>query len=294
MNTKLYQLELNQKLANCGMSYIFHLKDNRFFIIDGGYFTPGEEDRLYSFLCEKSGDEKPVIAGWFFSHAHQDHVGVFMLFVKKYLQDAVIENLYYNFQPMDFSKADDEWQKKFNDVATVKEFYRMAENEFKEIPVTILRRGDRFDISELKISVLYSQEQLYPEKASFNDYSTVIMIEVEGQKVLFLGDVHIKASAILMEHPEELVCDMVQVAHHGFNGATREVYAATKAKTALWPTPDFEMEPNKSREVNDAILNHLGFEEHYIGGEGTVEITFPYSLGEGKKYPKEFFDVTED
>ena len=294
MNTKLYQLELNQKLVNCGMSYIFHLKDDRFFIIDGGYFTPGEEDRLYSFLCERSQAEKPVIAGWFFSHAHQDHVGAFLLFAKKYLQNVVLENLYYNFQPIDLSLADDDWQRKRNDVATVKEFYRTMENECKEIPVTILRRGDRFEMGELKISVLYSQEQLYPEKASFNDYSTVIMIEVEEQKILFLGDAHVKASAILLEHPLELVCDIVQVAHHGFNGATQEIYKATKAKTALWPTPDFEMEANKDRAVNDAILNQLGFEEHYIGGEGTVEITFPYSLGEAKRFPKEFFEITSD
>jgi len=294
MNTELYQLELNQKLVNCGMSYIFHLTDDRFFIIDGGYFTPGEEDRLYSFLCEKSNSAKPVIAGWFFSHAHQDHVGAFLLFAKKYLNDVVLENFYYNFQPIDLSEADDDWQRKRNDVATVKEFYRTLENECKEIPVTILRRGDCFNIGELKITVLYSQEQLYPEKASFNDYSTVIMIEVQEQKILFLGDAHVKASAILLEQPQELVCDIVQVAHHGFNGSTREIYEATKAKTALWPTPDFEMEANKSRAVNDAILNQLGFEEHYISGEGTVKITFPYALGEGEKSPKEFFEITEE
>ncbi len=293
MKTTLYQLELNQKLVNCGMSYIFHLKDNRFFIIDGGYFTPGEEDRLFSFLCEKANTLCPEIAGWFFSHGHQDHVGNFMLFLKKYGKQVSIEKLYYNFQPIDLSEADDDWQKKCNDIATVKEFYRTIETEGKDIPKQILRRGDKLTVGELNISVLYSQEQLYPVKASFNDYSTVIMAEIEGQKILFLGDAAVNASRILLEHPEELICDMVQIAHHGFNGATTPLYAATKAKTALWPTPDFVMESHKDSEVNHAILHDLSFCEHYISGDGTVKITFPYSLGEGEKYPKQFFEVTE-
>ncbi len=39
---RLDQLALDHSLVNCGMSYVFLLEDGSFFLIDGGYFTPGE------------------------------------------------------------------------------------------------------------------------------------------------------------------------------------------------------------------------------------------------------------
>ncbi|MGN1203185.1 MAG: hypothetical protein ACI4RF_07795, partial [Eubacterium sp.] len=73
---ELYQLSLDQSEVDCGMSYVIKLCDGSFFIIDGGYFSKGECDRLYNFLCEHSGD-KITISGWFCSHAHKDHFGCF-------------------------------------------------------------------------------------------------------------------------------------------------------------------------------------------------------------------------
>lgn len=95
----LYQLSLDQKKINCGMSYVFKLCDGSFFIIDGGYFTKGECDRLYQFLLDHT-DDKIHIAGWFCSHAHEDHFGCFMDFAKKYGKCVTIEKLYYNFPNM--------------------------------------------------------------------------------------------------------------------------------------------------------------------------------------------------
>ena len=46
--TALYQIDLDNRRVNCGMTYIFQLADGRFFILDGGYFTFSECDRLYT------------------------------------------------------------------------------------------------------------------------------------------------------------------------------------------------------------------------------------------------------
>jgi glyoxylase-like metal-dependent hydrolase (beta-lactamase superfamily II) len=192
MQTTLYQLELDYRNINCGMSYVFHLRDGRFFIIDGGYFTAGEEDRLFDFLAKRSGGGEPVIAGWFFSHAHQDHVGCFINFIRKHRSRAIIEKLLYNFQPVDFSKIDGDW--KSSDPATVKEFYRTVEEKCDGIPVITPRTGDVFQIGEITVEVLYTQEDLYPKKASFNDYTTVITTEVAGQKILWLGDIYMNTA----------------------------------------------------------------------------------------------------
>ena len=98
--TTLYQLKLDQSIVNCGMSYVYRLASGHFFLIDGGFFTPGEADRLYDFLRARC-EGKPVIDCWFFSHAHQDHIGVFLDMMERHREDLVIKELMYAFQPMD-------------------------------------------------------------------------------------------------------------------------------------------------------------------------------------------------
>ncbi len=289
MSTKLYQLELDQTLMNCGMSYVFKLCNGRFIILDGGYFSPGEEDRLYRFLCERCNGT-PEISAWFFSHAHQDHMGNFIQFIQKYNGSVKIEKLLYNFQPVDLSKADGDWKLKANDLATIKEFYSTINKYCNDMEIVTLRTGDKMKFGELTLDVLYTQEDLYPAESSFNDYSTVITTTVGGQKILWLGDIYQKGSQIMLNNPDILKCDIVQVAHHGNSGATPSLYAATEAKVVLWPTPDYMMEKIKkgSNEANNFLLHELNAKEHFISGNGTVEFSLPYEIGTAIEYKKEF------
>ena len=136
-----------------------------------------------------------------------------------------------------------------------------------------LKTGEQISIDELKLNVLYTQEDLYPEKASFNDYSAVISVELAGKKILFLGDVQEKGSAILLrDKAPQLKADIVQVSHHGFNGATKELYEATGAKTALFPCPLNEFEKNKERPANAYII--ASAEEIIISENGTACLEF--------------------
>lgn len=291
MSVTLYQLELRQSVVNCGMSYVFRLADGSFFLIDGGYFTEGEADELFAFL-KASGGEKPVIRGWLFTHAHQDHIGCFMDFVLRHLEEVVIEGLYYNFQPVDLSKAKGDPRKKSNDIATVREFYGILENRCGDLPVTKLRTGDVLRFGELELEVLYTADDILPLETSFNDYSCVTKATVGGQSVLFLGDVQENGSAWLLEHQKDkLKSDFVQAAHHGFNGATEELYRAIGANVALFPCPDFEFEKNRTGSVNSCILSLA--KEYYVSGYGTDEFTFPYQPGSAKVHEKRYFDVPE-
>lgn len=293
---ELYQLELDQALVDCGMSYFFRLNDGRYFIIDGGYFTPGEEDRLLGWLKDLTPfGEKPVIAGWFFTHGHQDHVGNFIQFVHKYKEKVEIQKLLFQFQPMDFSHVKGDWREKCNDLATVQEFYRTLEQDCPEIPVEILHTGDAFSFGELEIDVLYTAEDLYPTEASFNDYSAVISVTVSGQKILFLGDIGEKGCEILLRTGKErLSCDLVQVSHHGFNGATKELYEATGAKVLLWPAPEIEVGKNQNTPVNQFLLKEMGVQECFVSGKGTVRLELPYEIGTAYRYPKQFFHLTQE
>lgn len=289
MNTLFYQLEMDQSLVNCGMSYVFRLINGEYVIIDGGYFTDGEEDRLYNFL-KNSSDDKPRIRGWFFTHAHQDHIGCFINFIEKYNDKVIIDKLYYNFQPTRHRFAMGSWKKKSNDLATVKHFYKIIKKYSSFFEIHTLRTNERFDIEELHFTVLYTADDIYPKKVSFNDYSAVFSVETGGQKILFLGDVQKEGSAILLrDKKDSLPSDIVQVAHHGFRGATKELYAAIHPTVALFPTPDFEFEKNKSSEVNDFILNGTGINKYYVGGCGDTMFTLPGDICSAEQYDKQFF-----
>ena len=94
----LWQFETDHTYIDCGMCFILRLADNSFFVIDSGhYLQPNDHLRLYRFLRERTpAGENVVIAGWFFSHAHDDHVCQFMKFLQDEFSDVVIEKLYYN------------------------------------------------------------------------------------------------------------------------------------------------------------------------------------------------------
>lgn len=288
MKTNLYQIELDQTAVNCGMSYVFHLQNDDFIIIDGGYFSPGEEDRLYQFLANNSDRKIPVVAGWYFSHAHQDHIGTFINFIRKYRSEVKIEKLLYAFHPVDLSSVSGDWRS--SDPATIKEFYRTLDVYCQGIAKVDLHTGDKIEFGELTMDVIYTYEDLYPENASFNDYSTVITTTVGRQKILWLGDISFKGANILLKNPVKLKCDIFQVAHHGIDNhdILCELYAATEAKVALWPTPDYGMNDRKEQTVNDFILNKLNIKEHFVSGFGTVKLPLPYKTGMAVKEEKKY------
>lgn len=125
------------------------------------------------------------------------------------------------------------------------------------------------------MEVLATHEDLYPSDfRNFNDSSTVIRVIVNGKSVLFLGDTGDELSDFLVNaYGEKLKSDVVQVAHHGFNGAKKEVYALINAETALWPTPDYCFAENLHRDSNKYLFNESKtVKEHIISGYGTKSI----------------------
>lgn len=276
--TTLYQLKLDQSIADCGMSYVYQLKNGHYFLIDGGYFTPGEAERLYRFLCAHC-EGKPVIEGWFFSHAHQDHIGVFLDMVEQHRQDIELRELIYNFQPLELPETSEGWRMKNNDLATVRRFYEDVAAYCAHVPVRTPHAGDCWQVGELTIEALLTYD-LLDEPTTFNDHSTVLRITCGGQAVLFLGDVFEVGSRILLTRcPEKLRCDLVQVSHHCFAGATRALYQATEAKVALWSAADYAMRPNRDRDANHYLLYEAPIQEHFLNAQGDKAFRLPYRVG---------------
>lgn len=276
------QIDLDNRRIDCGMSYVFRMGDGRFFLIDGGYFTYRECDRLWQLLRTLQPEGEIVIAGWFFSHAHQDHFGCFIEFVSKYVREGLpcrIEGLYYTFPSLSLPEAVF-WKQ--SDNATMREFAYTIDRLLPTIPRYSLHTGQRFSMADLSFEVLFTHEDIYPERiSSFNNTSTVLRVTAAGQTILFLGDLQdASCQKLCAMYQDFLKSDLVQVAHHGFNGSTVETYDLVSPAVALWPTADYGFEGNRTRKVNAHLLAMDSVKEHIVAGiDGTRILPLPYAPG---------------
>jgi hypothetical protein len=284
-DTTLYQMELDYRTIDCGMCYVIQCADGSFFIIDSAHMnSTNDHRRLYNLLCSLAPKgEKIVIAGWFFSHAHQDHIVKFMDFIQAGFDNYELECLYYNFPDLNVPGSD-EWSD--SDKQTMREFNELI-RAHKELPVVKLHTGQRFFIRNLEFETLATHEDLYPENlACFNDSSTVLLMKVDGGKTMFLGDSnYTECNIINKRYGDYIKSDIVQVAHHGFNKDNVDVYRYINAGVALYPTDQRSYNASKFSESNKSVSKLSS--EIYIAGNGTTAFKLPYQYNTAVTFPKE-------
>ena len=294
----LWQLPVDCKnsKANGGMSYVLRLANGHFFLFDGGYDTKDEADNLYHFLVSKTpAGEKPVIDGWFISHLHGDHYGGLIAFSTLYADRVDVKAFYYHFNLVGgtLKTAMDRWS--------------------GAVHYGRLHTGMEFNLPGANFQVLYTMEDLYPRVPTtdydFNNTSTCLRLTVKGTRVVFLGDQMKKGSDCMMKYlpGEALKADVVQYAHHGYEGGTRALYNAIAAPVVLWPMnvvgwqetgyatiPQnvFDVWHKKEATVYDngeayQIQNYyISYSATFVkqilvAGMGVAEINFPYVVPAG-------------
>lgn len=288
-NTELYQFETDHSLIDCGMCYIIRCADNSFFIIDSAHFySIHDNDRIHDLLRSMTPEnEKIRIAGWFFSHGHEDHICKAKDYLLYNMADTVVDCIYYNF--VDDSHRDngnwDDSGKSFRS-----SFYEVVKNS--GIPVVKLHTGQHFYVKNLEFEVLCTHEDIYPASIrDFNNSSTVLMMYADGAKVLFPGDASDESSKVLeRRYKEHLRCDIVQLSHHGHNGTSPEFYRYASAPVVLCPNTEIKINEEMPRFEANRVAKEI-CEEFYISANGTVKLTLPYKAGSAEIFPDE---TTED
>ena len=233
-------MDLNDEAGNFGNSFIITLEDGSFLVYDGGNLAGNTDAKeLYDLLVKLNKREgKPVIAAWVLTHQHNDHKRNFNQMTKQYGSQIILEKVIYN-------------------VPSISEFYNSGNTDFfyqnghiddicKRMGAKKyqLHTGQKMTIRNLVLEVIFTQEDIYPVSPyPFNNSSMVTRFEIGGQRVTILGDAQTTAAKIMAQmYGETLKSDIVQVAHHGGNGCTTELYELLAPRILIWPTDQANFE----------------------------------------------------
>lgn len=223
------------------LSMVIKNTQGEIYIIDGGYDSEdyGDDDAklLFDVISDLCDGEDLTIKGWFFTHPHSDHIGVFADFVGKYGSQVSIDTIYYSWSEQE------SWYKQFTETPDVS---IDLVNKFKNaIPngTTVVepKVGDTYNFGSFTFDILYSPaNDNYPftgnDAINFNNLSLVIKMTTNEKSILFLGDAGVAAGQWLLANcsSSELKADIVQMAHHGQAGVNENVYQAIDPDVALW------------------------------------------------------------
>ena len=264
--TELIQLSNNGSRQMMG--YLLKTKNGKLVVIDGGTTDDTEN------LINKINDNGGKVDYWFITHAHDDHAGAFVEIVNN--TDIEIDNIY-------ISLNDYEWYEKNEPKRT----------DFSKKIIDIVKQGrvkdvvkepsinDKFKIDNLDVEILGIKNPEITENAG-NEQSMVIKFNTEQQSILILGDTGTQSSKKLLDtQKEKLDSDIVQMAHHGQAGATKELYEAISPEICLWPTPEWLWNNDIGAGYNSgnwetletrAWMEELGVTQSYVEKNGDISI----------------------
>ncbi len=288
--TTFWQFEVDHSLIDCGMCYIMRTATGSFIVIDSAHtYSVNDCERIHTFLRERTPKDKKIhIAGWFITHGHDDHVAQFMNYLNYYTYDSVVDKVYINLISPDHRDGVD-WMEtsKSYSLLTIKTL-----QNHPEIDTVRVHTGQEFYIDNVKVNILCSHEDVFPnDNSNFNDSSVVFMLSAEDTKILIPGDAGHEESYILeARYPKFLKADIVQQAHHGHFGTTTEFYRLVDADLVLFPvTQIFFDQEYKNYEANRVSIE-LADGNYYIASNGTVEVPLPYVKGNEILYSDETFE----
>ena len=255
-NFKIYQLAGIDGVSPM-MSYVIRTKNDSIIAIDGGNYA--DTNNFRRFLCSINVNR---IDAWFLTHPHADHISV-VTDILNHPFGINIKEIYYSFPTLTGGNNNiDSIVNCLNqDPTDTDQCYtrlKLALNNRVPIPLTFCKT---YTIDNVKVDVLSKPN---PDTVCNlrNNSSIVLKFRTTFKSVIFLGDlgkeggeVLIKNDSILKRNGLSLKADYVQMAHHGQNGVSEDVYKVINPQYCLWPTP---------RKIWDAPANDTTFETYKV------------------------------
>jgi len=273
------------RLEDYGMSYTIRLSDGRFIVIDGGRNFEPDADSLFNKLKSSSPDEKPIIASWILTHPDCDHYHCFMKFCEKYNDEVVIEKMMFNFPEHDDFKLYHDLEKvgaAGNDFENIPKMYELIKKSGAEIYTP--HTGQVYEIGNSSCEFLNCIGDVvhYTYWKNKNEPCLVVKMEIEGQTILWMGDVSCHYARLYEKYGAYLKSDILQIPHHGFGclGFDAEIacYKCISPSVCFLPVSDYNCYRRVSgyRESTNFIITKLDIDELITGDSGKT-ITLPYT-----------------
>lgn len=217
------------------LSVVIQTADGKLIVVDGGIDT--NRRYLCNFIKQRGGK----VDVWLLTHPHIDHVGALTAILERQNDAATpaddyskieIGDIYYSFAPVEFYRANEPSYR----IPVVEEAYAaLAKHDQTKLHYNS-PRGTVIQVGDVKITVM--NELFLSTVDAGNNSSIVYKIEINGKKLLFLGDLPYEGAQNLMSlwQPSDLKADVVQMAHHGEHGGSPEFYRMVDPEWCLWPT----------------------------------------------------------
>ena len=237
-----------------GMGYVICLSDGSFILIDGGpcggKFVPkhvengvwvdGEPedardvDALYELLVSRTpAGKKPVISAWFFTHAHSDHVDLACDFLRKYKDLVEVRIGALNFPDFEKHPTDHEPNDRLQTLAN------MTKDRLVEAgaDLWVVHTGERISFPGCEVEVLNTPEDYFPSHFKWGNHtSSAFRFYFKDKTFIALGDCEKDICQRMADNFDSaLKCDILQVSHHGVNGACVSLYKVIDPDVCLWP-----------------------------------------------------------
>ena len=267
------EISLTQLKANSDkqmMGYILQTANNKTVIIDGG--TEEDAQNLIEWINKQGGK----VDAWYITHSHIDHMGAFMKIVEE--TEIPIEKIYVTLNDLEWYR-----QNEPSRIEEIERFFTVIQNSRISDKVSEVTLGEKMEIDGLNFEILGVKNPEITNNA-VNNSSMVIKMYANRQSVLFLADTGEESGEkLLKEQGENLKVDIVQMAHHGQNGVTEDVYKMIDPEICLWPTPEW-LWNNDSGEGEDSgpwktkttrvWMSKLNVKENIIekDGDQTIQI----------------------
>ena len=223
-----------------GESFIIQLEDGSFVVIDGGPRNASDLQKLLDFLYQRkpSAHDKPKVT-WLITHSHTDHVEM-PLDLLAQNSDKICLELFCRNDPI----ISDSKEAPCYDGGAVRYEKHIADMEgilrdkYPDTPIFNCHTGQTLHLAGCKIEIIHTHEDIFPAWVwNLNVASTVFKFTfTSGKTFLALGDSETNNCIFMVDaYSNMLDCDIVQVSHHGLNGATTEIYEKIKPSVAFWP-----------------------------------------------------------
>ena len=262
--------------SDVGLCMVIQLADGSYVVIDGGYnYQYGDrEDRtvpesgnadgtgiyetytsdyradmktLLAFLQDTnrdgkvdSKDTKPQVI-WMATHADKDHIGLPVKFLADYKTKFDLTAIIYNFPNYTNIGSKESATIIENLTSRASKLMKAAKTNFPNAPHYIYHTGQILNLPGCRIEFLYTPEDYYPNAMTNANHTCGMwrFLFDGGKSLLITGDSETEPTTQAYKvFGSYLQSDMLQVIHHGANGATVDFNRAVNPEVCFWPCLD--------------------------------------------------------